>query len=151
MRRAKTHQLFVSKSDTISKAAKPVRSMKEVKWEDWAPTFMNYVRAIPGRDGVPLKYIIRDNDFSNLTPNKDLRDDNVNNSSLQGGSFTIDAAEVHTFIVNLISQNEEAESVIKIHEEERNVIKDWKALIYHYEEMGVYSNNITKTELDLKT
>ena len=75
---------------------------------------MNYVRAIPGRDFVPLKCSTRYNDLSNLTPNKDLFDDYVDNSSLQGGSFTIDSSEVHTFIVNIIAQNEESESVIKI-------------------------------------
>ena len=80
--------------------------MKTFKWEDWSPTFMKYVREIPGRDGLPLKYIIRDNDFTNLTPNKDFLDEYVNNTSIQGESFTIDAAEVHTFIVNLIDQNE---------------------------------------------
>ena len=31
---------------------------------------MNYVREIPERDGIPFKYIIIDNDFSNLTLNK---------------------------------------------------------------------------------
>ena len=112
---------------------------------------MNYVRAIPGRDVVPLKYIIRDNYFLNLTPNKDFLDDYVNNASLQGRSFTIDSAEVHTFIVDLISQNEEAESVIKIQEEEINGRKDWIALKSQYEVMGVYSNYITKADLELKT
>ena len=92
LRRAKNHQLFMSKPDTISKDENTVILKKQVKWEDWSPTFVNYVRAIPRRDGVPLKYIIRDNDFSNLTANKDFLDDYVNNTSLQGGSFTIDAA-----------------------------------------------------------
>ena len=32
LRRAKTHKLFVSKSDTIFKAEKPVRLTKKVKW-----------------------------------------------------------------------------------------------------------------------
>ena len=63
LRREKTHQLFVSKSDTICKDEKPVRLTKQLKWNYWAPTFINYVRAIPGRDGVPLKYIIRANDL----------------------------------------------------------------------------------------
>ena len=36
LRRAKTHHLFVSKSDTISKAAKPLRLTNQVKWKDWA-------------------------------------------------------------------------------------------------------------------
>ena len=47
LRRMKTHQLFVSKSDTTPKATKPVRLTKQAKWEDWAPTFINYVREIP--------------------------------------------------------------------------------------------------------
>ena len=132
LRRMKTHQLFVSKSDTISKAAKPVRLTKQAKWEDWAPTFINYVREIPGRDGVPLKYIIRANDLPDLTQNKDFLDEYVNNSTLMGEAFTIDASEVHTFIFNLIAQNEEAESVIKVHEDERDGGKDWKALKSHY-------------------
>ena len=37
LRRAKTHQLFVSKSDTISKATKPVILTKQVNWGYWAP------------------------------------------------------------------------------------------------------------------
>ena len=114
LRRAKTHQRFVYKSDTISKAEKPFILTKKVKWEDWEPKFMNSVRKIPGSYGIPLKYIIRDNYFANLIPNKDFLDDYVNNASLQDESFTIYAEEVHTFIVNLIDKYEEAESVIKI-------------------------------------
>ena len=88
---------------------------------------------ITGKDGVPLRYIISYNDFVNLTPNKDFFDYYVNNTSLQGESFTTDASEVLTFIVNIIFQNEDYESVIKIHKEERNERKDWKYLKYHYE------------------
>ena len=132
LRQAKTHKLFISKSDTISKAAKPVRLTNQVKWENWAPTFINYVREIPGRDGVPMEYVIRANDLSDFTPNKDFLGDLVNNVTLMGEAFTIDAAEVHTFIVNLISQNEEVESVIKLHEDGRDRRKDWKALKSHY-------------------
>ena len=84
LRRAKTHQLFVSKLDSISKAANPARLTKQVKWEDWAPTFINYVRAIPGREGVPLKCSIRENDLPDLTPNKDFIDDYINNATIMG-------------------------------------------------------------------
>ena len=78
------------KSDTISKDENPLILMENVKWKDWAPTSMNYVREIPERDGMPLKYIIIDNDFANLTLNKYFLDDYVDNASLQGRSFTID-------------------------------------------------------------
>ena len=105
LRRANTHHLFLSKSDTISEVAKPVRLTKQVKSENWAPTFINYVRSIPGKDGGPLKYIIRANDLPDITPNKDFLEDCVNNATLMGEAFTIDAAEVHTFIFKIIAQN----------------------------------------------
>ena len=109
------------------------------------------MREIPGRDGVPLKYMIWANDLPYLTPNKDFLDNYVNNSTLMGEAFTINAAELHTFIVNLISQNEESGSVIELHEDERYRRKDWKAFKSHYEGIGIYSNKINKADLDLIT
>ena len=128
-----------------------MRLTKQVKWRDWAPTFINYAREIPGRDGIPLTYIIRANDRPDLTPNKDFFYDYVNNATLMGVAFTIDAAEVHSFIVNLIAQNKEAQSVIKVHEAERFRRKDWKESKSHYEGVGIYLNDITKSNLDLRT
>ena len=57
---------------------------------------------------------------------------------------------MHTFTVKLIAHNEEAESLIKIHKEEINVKKDQKDLKFHFEVMGLYSNEMTKYDLDLK-
>ena len=55
LRRVKTHNIFIACSDAIASAAKPDKLTKDTKWEDWAPSFLNYLRAIPGRDGVPFK------------------------------------------------------------------------------------------------
>ena len=101
-----------------------LRIFLENVWGDWAPTFINDVKSIAVRDGVPLKYIIRENYLPDLTPNKYFIDDYVNHETLMGEAFSIDAAELHTFIVNLIAQNEEAEYVIKFHEDERDRRKD---------------------------
>ena len=64
-----------------------------------------------------MRYIIRANYLPDLTPNNDFLDDYVNNATLMGEAFNINAVEVNTFIVNLIAQNEEAESVIKVQED----------------------------------
>ena len=69
---------------------------------------------------------------------------------LTGQAFTIDAAEVHTFIVNFITQNVKAESIIKIFENERNGHKDWITLKNQYEGQVIYANDISKAETDLK-
>ena len=116
--------MFVARSDAIASAAKPEKLTKDTKWEDWAPSLLNYLCAIPGRDGVPIKYIVRNNELPDATPNVEFINDYIMNVPLTGQAFTIDAAEVHTFIVNFITQNYKAESIIKISENERNGLKD---------------------------
>ena len=73
IRQYKTHGKFLSDSKTLVEAAKPEKFKETTKWEDWRPTFLNYIRAIPGRDGVLLKYICHDMDEAEDTPNKDSK------------------------------------------------------------------------------
>jgi hypothetical protein len=103
LRRYKTHNQFVKKSLTLSDAAKPENFKTTTKWADWAPTFLNYLRTMPEKDGVPLKCICRLNEAPDPTPNEDFLDNYVSMAALNGEAFTIDAANVHTFIVNFIS------------------------------------------------
>ena len=56
LKEAKTHELYVSNSNT--NAVKPKDFTKDIRWTDWAPTFEKYLRAIPGRTGIPLSYVI---------------------------------------------------------------------------------------------
>ena len=113
IRRYKTHTKYVTDSKTMAEAAKPEKFTSETKWEDWAPTFLNYLKAIPGRDGVPLKYVIREQEAPDPTPNIHFLDDYIAMAPLHGESFAIDSAQVHTFIVNFIAGNEVAESKIR--------------------------------------
>ena len=66
-----------------------------------------------GLDGVPLKYICRENDTPNPAPNADFLDDYINMEPLSGESYVIDSAQVHTFIVNFVSGNETVEAKIQ--------------------------------------
>ena len=149
LRRFKTHKCFAARSDAIAFAAKPDKLTKDTKWEYWAPYLLNYFRAIPGRDGVPLKYIVRANKLPDTTSNSNFLDDYIMNAPLTEQAFTIDAEEVHTLIVNLITQNDEAESIIKIFEDERSGQKDWAILQNHYDRQGIYANDMSKVYADL--
>ena len=55
MRCYKNHAKFLSSALTLADTAKPEKLTSQTKWTDWIPTFLNYLCAIPGRDGVPLK------------------------------------------------------------------------------------------------
>lgn len=146
MRRYKTHKLYLDNSKTMSEAAKPTKFTSDTRWEDWAPTLLNYLRSIPGRDGVPLKYICRKDDAPDPTPCNDFLDEYVNMAPLTGEAYTIDAAQVHTFIVNFISGNPQAETKIQPFAAAADGRRDYIALRDHYEEVGIFALDITRAD-----
>ena len=48
IRRSKTFDLFVEKSSSLSSNAKPDKLKVTTEWNDWKPTFVNYLRLLPG-------------------------------------------------------------------------------------------------------
>ena len=150
MRRYKTHQKFVEQSKTLSEASKPEKFTKETKWLDWKQTFLNYLRNIPGRDGVPLKYVCRDHDQPNPIPHDDFLDDYVAMAQLNGEAFTIDSRTVHTLITNFIAGNDTAEAKIQSNEHLKNGRMDFRSLCDHYEGVGILAIDITKAEATLR-
>ena len=107
IRRHKTHEKFLIDSKTLSDAARPDKFKESTKREDWKPTFLNYLRSIPGRDGIPLKYICRETDEADVTTeHEDFLDDYVASAPLEGNSYAIDTVQVHTFLLNFVSGND---------------------------------------------
>ena len=68
-------------------AVKPKDLTKEIKWANWAPSFENYLRAVPGRTSVPLSYAIKKNDAANPNLNVDFLDDYILNAPLSGADY----------------------------------------------------------------
>ena len=124
MARAETHDQFVRNYTSVASAAIPKDFNKDVKWDDWAPTFINYLNAIPGRDGIPLSYIVRDDDNPAYTPNTNFLDDYVLAAPLMGPAYELDARKVHAFLQTRIMGNDEAEATIKPHEAANDGHKD---------------------------
>ena len=150
MRRYKTHKQFIDKSSNVSEAAKSSKFTINMKWNDWAPTFTNYLRTIPGRDGFPLNYIIRELVQSDPTLCEDFIDKYVLMAPIdRGEAYQIDAAEVHTLLVKFITGNETAEMRIQAHETEQNGRTDWMTLKEHYEGVGIHVFGIIKAEAKL--
>ena len=72
------------------------------------------------------------------------------NAPLIWQAFTIDTTEVHTFIVDFTTQNDKSESIIKIFENKSNGHKGWIMLKKYYEGQGIYANDISQDDTDLK-
>ena len=147
----KSHQAFIDKSKMISDAAKPTKFKENNKWDDWYPTFLNFLRAIPGRNGIPLNYICREDDEpAPNNPEIDFIENYILQAPVWGTAFKVDAAEVHTYLVNFTSGNSIAEVKMLPYAHENNGRLDFKALKEHYEGVGVNSINVIKAEETLK-
>jgi hypothetical protein len=83
---------------TLSEAVKPDKFKKSTKWQGWKPTFLNYLCSIPGRDGIPLKYICREkDDEADIDVANDVfLDDYVPSAPLEGNSYAIDTVQVQS-------------------------------------------------------
>ena len=151
MRRYKTHLSFVKKSSTMATTANPSQFASDTKWEDWEPTFKNFLRTIPGRDGVPLDYVIRINNTTNRATHIDMLEEYAQQAPLRGPAFQADAAEVHTYITKYIAGNATAEAKIQAYTSENNGRRDFTALRDHYEGVGINAVDIIKADTTLET
>ena len=152
IRRYKTHEKFLIDSKTLSEAARPEKFKESTKWEDWKPTFLNYLRSIPGRDGIPLKYICREKDEADgITEHEDFLDDYVASAPLEGNSFAIDTVQVHTFLLNFVTGNDTAEAKIQGLSRPNDGREAFKRLVEHYEGVGIHAIDIREADEVLKT
>lgn len=151
IQRATTHELFVKKAEIMVKSAKPAMFSSDMLWSDWYLTLLNFLRSIPRRDGVPLKYICREENAPNRTPQASFLDEYVLQAPMTGEAFTTDAAEVHTYITSYILGNSTAESKIQPYKQLCDGRVDFFALKDHYEGVGALAIDITKAEHTLKS
>ena len=148
MRRYKTHQLFKERSKEISTVAKPDKFTEDSKWGDWYPTFQNFLKSVPGMQGIPLSYVIRDNAAGAAAddPQLSFLDNFVQRAPLYGDAYSTDNSEVHTYIVYFTRGNSVAESKITSHGGNQNGRDDFIALKEHYEGVGINSVEVNKAE-----
>ena len=149
----KTHEKFKTDAKTLSEAATPDKFKDNVKWDDWKPTFLNYLRSIPGRDGiVPLKYIwCRDRDEADPTANDDFLDDYVAMAPLEGDSYAIDTVQVHTFLLSFVSGNDTTEAKIQGMTRPNDGREAFKRLVEDYEGVGIHAIDIHEADEVIKS
>ena len=143
IRRHATHKLF---SDRASSVKAPDSFTAQTKWTDWYPTFRNYLRELPGRNGVPLSYIVRGNVIPDRTPHNDFIEEYVRAAPLLGEAYTMDNARVATLIRGLIVGNETAETKVQSNPDQQN----GRAIVFSLNELyagsGLYAIDLIKAE-----
>ena len=142
----RTHKQFVDNAELMSKAAKPRDFTNEMKWTDWEPTLVGYLKTLPGRDGVPLAYIIRNNEVPDPTPMADFLDEYVANAPLTGDTYAMDNAQVATLIKSFVVGNTEAETKIQTLATPSDGRGIYRTLKEHYAGQGVYAIDLRDAE-----
>ena len=134
IRRAALRKVDDDQVETISKAADQGKFKDERKWEDWEPVFTNYLSTIPGVYGIPLSYVIHEND--NPQHDQDFGEDFTQEmilcASLRGANFRADSRKVHQLLKNYLVA-ESAEQWICDIEHLNNGRRDMQALCNHYQ------------------
>ena len=144
--RADVRKIEKDQSDTVSKAADPGKFKDERKWPEWEPAFTNYLSTIPGVNGIPLSYVIRESQV----PDRDIDYPSFNERAiayapLTGPNFQADARKVHQLLKSFL-QTETAEQWIKPIARRLSGRDDMIALRNHYSGEGNTSRRIAQAE-----
>jgi hypothetical protein len=144
--RADVRKIEKDQSDTVSKAADPGKFKDERKWPEWEPAFVNYLSTIPGVNGVPLSYVVREREDPDHTGVfESFNERAIACSQLEGSVFQADARKVHQLIKSFL-QTETAEQWIKPLSRRQSGRADMKALRDHYSGEGNTSRRIAVAE-----
>ena len=103
--RASLRKVDTDQVDTISKVADPGKLKDERKWPEWYPAFVNYLSTIPGVYGVPLSYVVRENQTPDHTRDfeGDFTEEIIVCAPLNGPKFQADARKVHQLLKNFLT------------------------------------------------
>jgi hypothetical protein len=123
---------------------------RQKDWLVWSGSLTNYLSTILGQDGVPLSYIIRENDEPDYD-NEDKADYDFEQLSIKcaplvGVFYKTDAGKVHQLIHGFM-QGETTKTWIKPKEKRQNGRLDFKALQAHYSGKGNKSVMIKEAEV----
>ena len=145
--RASLRKVDTEQVDTISKAADPGKLKDERKWPEWYPAFVNYLSTIPGVYGVPLSYIVRDNEAPDHGRDfeGDFTEEIIACAPLRGPKFKADARKVHQLLKNFLTA-ESAEQWIRPLAARGNGRDDILELRRHYEGEGNQSRRIASAD-----
>ena len=100
-KRANVRRSLKDNSDTASKAADPGPLKSEKQWREWEEKFENFLGCIIGVNGIPLKYVIRENENPDTTtehPNFVAK--TIACAPLIGEYFLADRQAVFNYIVS---------------------------------------------------
>ena len=92
---------MTDQTKTSADAASPVPLENEKKWKHWEENFANYARYHIGASGMPLSYVIRENDQPDNTGNhNDFVTEKIACALLTGEYYMAERTSVFNMIIS---------------------------------------------------
>ena len=146
LNRMKTHELWVKNSPTMAGSTKPQQFTKEITWKDWEPTFLAFLGNVAGRNGVPLKYVVRPQVAPDPTFQPSFLDMYINMAPLNGEAYVLDNLRVLQFLNSFIVTNTEAENSVQALNTVTDGRQAYLTLKVFYEGQGIMAVDIERAE-----
>ena len=134
------------RNNTIPSDTSPLLLDRESKWKEWEEKFLNYLRLHLGSSGIPLSYIVRENDNPDKTTvNTEFINKTVACAPLSSEHFDADKLTVFNLIVSFTTGQPSGDWVkdTNIHSNGRTSIK---ALRDHFLGEGNATRSLASAE-----
>ena len=136
---------FKKQADLLAGQAKPKPFNVQLQWMDWAPTFINYIKLIPGISGIPLAYVIRQNATPDPTVLTPIHAHYIANAPLVGQTYDQDANRVYTLLLTFLTDYPECETIIRTSTETDGRVA-FQALVTRFEGTGALAVDLIAAE-----
>ena len=73
----------------------PKSFTEKMEFMDWKPTLVNFLKSQPGRNGVPLNCVVRDNEATIIRPNANFLYKYVDRKFFIGIDLSYDFSKLH--------------------------------------------------------
>lgn len=144
--RAHVRKSDIDLVDTNAKAADPGKFKDERKWHEWELAFGNYLSVIPGVNGIPLSYVIREEtepqegeEYISFTERM------ISRAPHTGPYYLADSRRVHNLITGYL-QGELTEGWIRPIARYQDGRRDMLALRHHYAGEGNSTRRIAEAK-----
>ena len=145
--RARIRKQHRDDSDVLAKEASPGPLKTERDWVNWESKFVNYCSTLSGVDGVPLSYVIREND--NPLPDGEVYasflDETIYCAPLNGSYFDADKQVVHQALISFTA-GQQSEDWLKSVARYKNGRRSMQALRNHFSGEGNATRRIAEAD-----
>ena len=144
--RAEIRKSMILQSKTSATAATPGPLENEKQWKPWEEKFCNYARSHIGSNGIPLSYVIRENEVPDIEGmHPDFVSQTISCAPLTGEYYSADRRTVFNMIVSFTTgqpSRDWIKNTLRYSDGRRSMI----ALRTHFAGEGNASRNMAEAE-----